>query len=174
MRNSPKDLEGKIFGRLTAVSIASTNPVKWKCICMCGKAVVRLRGNLTSGNTISCGCYRTEIIAKTKRLRPYEGLYHGLLRRCRVSKRRAMTYEEFVSFTVIHSCFYCGDPVRWAKHLSSGYAACNLDRKDNSLDYTAANCVVCCSPCNTMKSILQYDDFLHRVFKITGHLKGVL
>ena len=57
-----KDLTGQRFGRL--VALKKLHPVKagtnwrWECRCDCGNTVVVRRGNLTSGNTTSCGCAR--------------------------------------------------------------------------------------------------------------------
>lgn len=58
------DLTGQRFGRLVVVSLhshATKNPfaqTKWLCRCDCGNEVVVRRGNLTTGNTQSCGCLR--------------------------------------------------------------------------------------------------------------------
>ncbi len=55
-----KDLTGQRFGRL--VALKKLPPVKdgtnwrWECRCDCGNTVIVRRGNLTSGNTTSCGC----------------------------------------------------------------------------------------------------------------------
>lgn len=57
-----KDLTGQRFGKL--VALRKLPPVKagtnwrWECRCDCGNTVVVSRGNLTSGNTTSCGCAR--------------------------------------------------------------------------------------------------------------------
>lgn len=58
-----RDLTGLVFGRLTAIKLNhrdNNSNSFWLCKCICGnKSVVRI-GDLTSGNTTSCGCYRTE------------------------------------------------------------------------------------------------------------------
>jgi hypothetical protein len=57
-----KDLTGQRFGKL--VALKKLPPVKagtnwcWECRCDCGNTVIVRRGNLTSGNTTSCGCAR--------------------------------------------------------------------------------------------------------------------
>ena len=61
---SPKfrDLTGKRFGRLTVISFGgyAKKLTKWKCRCDCGTETVVQSGNLSSGTTTSCGCYRRE------------------------------------------------------------------------------------------------------------------
>lgn len=67
------DLTGRKFGRLLVQSI---NPVirqepngrrvrSWNCLCECGADLSVLGGNLRTGNTISCGCFRKEVTSST-------------------------------------------------------------------------------------------------------------
>jgi hypothetical protein len=62
------DLAGKVFGRLTVLSYSHTIKPKgrsmWNCICECGNSICTLGDSLTSGSTISCGCFRKETTAK--------------------------------------------------------------------------------------------------------------
>jgi hypothetical protein len=59
------DLEGQIFGRLTAVARAenSGRRTRWRCKCSCGNRCVALTGRLRRGQTRSCGCLRRELAA---------------------------------------------------------------------------------------------------------------
>lgn len=52
------DLAGQTYGMLVVVSQAERRGgiICWNCECKCGNKVVVRRGNLQSGNTISCGC----------------------------------------------------------------------------------------------------------------------
>lgn len=56
------DLVGEVFDHLTVIGLDSidkkTKQSKWLCKCECGNERVVLGGNLTSGNTSSCGCIR--------------------------------------------------------------------------------------------------------------------
>ena len=55
------NLVGKRFGNLTVIEKTNKrlyNAVLWKCKCDCGNIVYIDTGNLTSGNTKSCGCGR--------------------------------------------------------------------------------------------------------------------
>lgn len=55
------DLTGKKFGMLTVIKRAENNKAGgtvWLCKCDCGNEREVVRGNLKSGNTKSCGCYK--------------------------------------------------------------------------------------------------------------------
>lgn len=56
-----KDHTGKVYGRLTALSVLGfreNGAVVWKCLCKCGKICETTSAQLTSGGTKSCGCLR--------------------------------------------------------------------------------------------------------------------
>ena len=57
-----KNLTGKIFGRLVVVGPDGRQgrEILWLCICNCFNAVSVKTGNLSSGNTKSCGCLSRE------------------------------------------------------------------------------------------------------------------
>jgi len=59
---SKKDLVGQKFGRLTVLEDVGRKRkgVVWHCLCECGDIVEVMAGNLQSGNTQSCGCYKKE------------------------------------------------------------------------------------------------------------------
>ena len=61
------DITGKRFGRLVAIervadSFTPSNRriIRYKCYCDCGKEKIVDKWHLTSGKTISCGCYQHE------------------------------------------------------------------------------------------------------------------
>lgn len=124
----------------------------------CGLNEAKLRGKKPKANEPapccpSCGNQK----------RPFESIYNGLSndhRRIPVD----LTYEEYLEFTKIPDCHYCEDGIPWSpygclngKFISRAYY---LDRKDNSLGYSAANCVVCCTECNKMRSNrFTYEEF---------------
>src|SRR5690349_18632499 len=58
----------------------------WECLCDCGNTVSALGTSLVSGNTKSCGCYKTEIAIRNghnKQKNPgfamMNKLYHSLV-----------------------------------------------------------------------------------------------
>lgn len=63
-----KNLTGCTFGRLTVVEFHSINhSARWSCRCSCGNKLVVYGNNLTRGNTRSCGCLLSEIVAQRNR-----------------------------------------------------------------------------------------------------------
>lgn len=58
-KNLRVDLTGRRFGRFVALSFAysHTGASCWTCQCDCGTIKVVLANSLTSGKTLSCGCY---------------------------------------------------------------------------------------------------------------------
>ena len=51
-----EDLIGQKFGKLTVISLYSTNPRKYLCSCECGGQAIVQPSNLKNGHTQSCGC----------------------------------------------------------------------------------------------------------------------
>lgn len=64
------DLTGMIFGRLTAISYASSS--SWNCKCSCGGTAVVGSYQLTSGATRSCGCLVKETAVQNFRNEGHE------------------------------------------------------------------------------------------------------
>lgn len=60
------DLTGKTYGRLTVVSFIhrEENKTLWNCVCSCGKNKITTSSYLQSGDTTSCGCYKSETSRK--------------------------------------------------------------------------------------------------------------
>jgi hypothetical protein len=60
-----EDMAGRVFGRLTAVSLAKSRTGKggarWNCVCSCGKSADVRADSLREGKTKSCGCLAVEI-----------------------------------------------------------------------------------------------------------------
>lgn len=54
------DIGGQRFGRLVVVALACNKPRRWKCECDCGQKRLVIQYNLTSGKTVSCGCFNRD------------------------------------------------------------------------------------------------------------------
>ena len=124
----------------------------------------------STGLCRKCACRRPNVRI---RLRPHEWRLRFILRS---AKERGltvgMTYEEFLPFTQVGVCHYCGQEIDWREHdrKNSASRGGNLDRKDNSLGYSVGNCVVCCGTCNRIKnSRFSYEEML----VLAPHLKAV-
>jgi hypothetical protein len=148
------DISGQKFGRLLVlerIPIKKTNT--WKCKCDCGNEKIVRGYSLIKGSTKSCGCFSKEKTIQRCKKQPYFHLYTYLKRNAKWRKKIFhLNFEEFVEFTKIEKCHYCGRNILWAKHSNHESSPYNLDRKNNNLGYTKTNCVVSCKECNYVKS----------------------
>lgn len=68
-----KDLTGQRFGRLTVIKQEGRNSsgkITWLCKCDCGNECVVVGNSLSTGNTVSCGCFRKEVVGEKYRGKP--------------------------------------------------------------------------------------------------------
>ena len=185
-----KDITGQRFGRLVAIErlgfVRIGAPEKqqtktiWRFRCDCGNEVVRKSANAIRGDTLSCGCLKTE---NTKRLNlknrkpkgesSFNGLFHTYQKG---AENRGfsweLTREQFEKF-LNGDCYYCGLPptAEYKSHRQSNgsYKYNGLDRVDNSKGYTLDNVVSCCGTCNRAKNSTPVTDFLNWVKRLARH-----
>lgn len=146
------DLTGQRFGRLTVISRAESKSGRpyWLCVCDCGKKKVVRASHLKDGTTLSCGCYRDEVLerfyhrfdGKPKSTLKHERLHRiwgGMKSRCNNPRhprykvwggrgiRVCEEWNEYLPFK------------EWA--LANGYAdnLC-IDRINNDGNYEPSNC----------------------------------
>jgi len=143
------DLTGQVFGRLTAVTPAGRNKhgqTMWACKCECGAEVVVVAGNMKSGNSCSCGCFRKELLTKhgdaprpgnggwTKEYRTWNNVRQRCLNPCSprwlnyggrgisICARWVNSYEAFL------------------QDMGRGPEGTSIDRIDNNGNYEPGNC----------------------------------
>lgn len=141
-----ENIVGKVFSRLTIIEDLGNIKGRRKviCECECGKTKTIQYQHLKSESTRSCGCLQKEIVRKreTKHGGIGTSLYNrwkAMRQRCNNPKNRAFqnyggrgiiiceSWDNFINFK------------SWA--LSNGYKeGLELDRKDNSGNYTEKNC----------------------------------
>lgn len=163
------DLTGRTFGELTVLKEDGRNSsgnVAWLCKCSCGRKK-RVGGSHLLRDTKSCG----HLIYKE----PYRWLYNYMKW---IAKRKKvpvdLTYEEFITFTKIDKCHYCGDKIVWNPHSNNRKTLFryNLDRISNEDGYSVKNCVVACPTCNRLKgkkTIEQFIEMCNKCKKILEH-----
>jgi hypothetical protein len=185
------DKTGKRYGDLVVLGLHDikivTNGKKkslWKCVCDCGKELIVISGNLTSGNTTNCGCERIQrlqfYVDTILRLPEGESAFNCILSKYEYgAKRRGLEFElpkEKFRELCIDNCFYCGtNPgnIEPASGYRNGEFIYNgIDRVDNNKGYTIDNCVTCCKICNLMKHALTQEQFLEHVENIVKHLES--
>jgi hypothetical protein len=137
----PADLVGQTFGRLSVLCRAEKGG-GWRCVCRCGRRTTVRGHRLVDGHTKSCGCLAKEVASKTHR---EHGLSHSrtysswamMIQRCtnprlnryhRYGGRGISVCTEWMDFTV------------FLRDMGERPPGCSLDRIDNNLGYTKANC----------------------------------
>lgn len=138
---------GKRFGRLKVIEFShlKNKSSYWKCICDCGNEKVVCRGALTSGDTISCGCFHKEHKAEFgfkhgKTNTKLYGVWSGMVQRC--TNPKASNYKRYGG----RGIKICDE---WRKNFVSFYdwavthgykEGLSLDRIDVNGNYEPVNC----------------------------------
>lgn len=141
------NLVGKRYGRLVVIEKADSlkGHVRWRCKCDCGNECVVHGSSLRSGNTKSCGCYKTENARKLystvrqndKRL---YAVWNGIKQRC--TNPNSKSYQNYGGRGIEMDS-------EWANHYESFYnwainagykTGMEIDRIDNNGNYCASNC----------------------------------
>lgn len=109
---------GNTYGELTVIQeFSDTNKKKCVCQCSCGKVVEKIRGDVKSGNTSSCGCLKKRL-AQERYTKDLTGQRFGKL----VVKELVKDYEFATSDGAywLCQCDCGGDKIAHRKDLASG------------------------------------------------------
>lgn len=146
---------GQKYGRLTVISCAGLYKRYnwWKCRCDCGNEKTVRSSRLTSGNTVSCGCYRTEVNTAKAVLLGFNSATHGHTRGHKYTPEYLSWYamrQRVNNKNHEHYPYYGGRGIkickRWEKFANfladmgprpKGHT---LDRKDTNGNYEPKNC----------------------------------
>lgn len=140
-----KDYSGVKYNRLTAKAFAykKGSTTFWTFMCDCGKEVTLRINNVVSGNTKSCGCYKTEVMSEFDRSThglyntPLWGSFHGAKHRC--NNPNDPDYSEYGG----RGIKFCWNSIEdfGADLLSSYFTGATLERVDVDGDYCKENCI---------------------------------
>ena len=146
------NLINRRFGRLLVIEYLGLRKRKdgrnnkyWKCVCDCGAIVEHTSGNLLSGKTISCGCYRKEklhdLYYKGGKSKLYD-IWRMMKKRCYEKDNPHFHNYGGRGITVCDEWLGKDGYVNFKKWSeSSGYKeGLTLDRNDNNKGYSPDNC----------------------------------
>jgi hypothetical protein len=140
------DLKGKRFGRWLVVeeSLKKTKSryTYWVCQCDCGKIKDVVSSNLINGKTISCGCFKSEIITKrnTTHKKSKSSTYHiwsAMIQRCNNPKSKDYELYGGRGITV---CDEWKDFSKFIKDMGERPLKTTIDRINVNLGYFKGNC----------------------------------
>lgn len=166
--STKQNITGRRYGTLVALEPIGKrgSSIVWRCQCDCGNYILSTPGILNSGNTKSCGCYRT---------RNKSVSFNQLINSYRKSAKKRgldwlLTNDQFKELTQ-QPCYYCGA-------LPENIARCRdfpvyiyngVDRRDNSRGYFSENSVACCKVCNERKKAMTSEKFSTWIARVYNH-----
>lgn len=140
------NIQGKKFGRLTAISTVGKNKhneILWKCKCDCGNEKIVSYNVLVNGKSKSCGCLAIENNYKHglygTRIR---GIYYKMLNRC--NHKESVSYLQYGGRGITVCEEWSGENglinfYNWS--MKNGYSdELSIDRIDNDKGYSPGNC----------------------------------
>lgn len=124
------DLVGQKFGRLLVLKPTtkdelmelgkSTKSRQWWCECECGNIKTYMTGNLKSGKTTSCGCYKTECLEKELTVGERYGSLE-VVEKLNKKLRRCVVYSML--------CHACGNYCEMTRDsVVRGYQSCGCSK----------------------------------------------
>ena len=167
------DLTGQKFGRLTVLEhvgyvwskSGAYKKQAWRCRCDCGLEKTLATGELTTGNTRSCGCLQRDQACSATMYSAANRIRFDILRDGGLIE---MTDDEVVN-VIRQDRFYCGakprKDSRYAKVFRNG-----MDRKQPKGNYTVENVVPCCRRCNVAKNDRTLEEFVAHIKQTYFHL----
>lgn len=154
MGRKAAEIAGQRFTRLLAIERVGRTPngqAAWRCICDCGNEITATAGNLVSGNTKSCGCWKHDVAVSNKygvthglsmlsdgsKVNPLYHVWKGMHRRC-----YSENDEKYPIYGArgIRVCERWHSLENFLEDMSPRPEGTTLDRKDVNGDYSPDNC----------------------------------
>lgn len=135
MPKASLSLIGLHFGKLSVVSVshvANKNHTYYRCLCSCGGRKTVYRGNLTSGQTKSCGCLKIKH-GQSKILSPTYRSWMSMRARCH-SKFPEKSYKG------IRVCRRWDNFTNFWDDMGERPPRTTLDRLNSGRGYSKENC----------------------------------
>lgn len=167
-------LPGQKINRLTTISYKNK---KWTCVCDCGNTIVVKTETLTTGNTKSCGCLKSESSKNPEKLekmfaavRKYEPRIASARRvwkqYCYRDKNCSIEFDDFLLISQ-NNCEYCGclpnNTFNLLDKPNGTFIYNGLDRINSTKSHTLNNVIACCYSCNKAKNNSTVEEFLQRI-----------
>lgn len=139
------DLTGDIYGRLTVVEFKGIikQRTSWLCLCECGNTLVTNGNSLRRGKTISCGCYKSELLSKSSTThgmaleRQYR-IWTSIISRC--TRESDKGYKNYGGRGISYDPKWETFEGFW-EDMQEGYSdELSIDRIDNNGNYCKENC----------------------------------
>ena len=162
------DLTGKEFGRLKVkerdLKRSSKHTTFWICKCKCGNVISVRRGNLFSGQTTSCGCYRREL--RWNGCGNLSGTYWKDVKHSAKQRGLEFSITKEDAWKLFEKqggkCALSGLPLNfvsdWSRNKKKQTAS--LDRIDNTKGYTLDNIQWLHRRINFMKHTMTVEEFI--------------
>lgn len=144
------DIRGDVYGRLVIGRFVGCTPrgkSLWEATCECGSVVIVGAADVRLGQTRSCGCMKSDMLAARNRLRgkPTKGGFQREYNSWISAKRRCldMTDKDFPRYGgagVIFASVWADSFAAFCDHMGKRPQGTTLDRIDNAKGYEPGNC----------------------------------
>lgn len=142
----PKDISGLRFGRLTAIRPTDKRQSKcvvWEFTCDCGNTCFKGVNNVTTGNSVSCGCLGQMLIHVSTRTHGQRNtrLWHvwaAMKQRCHNPKSR--DYKDYGARGIMVCDRWQNSFPLWAEDMGPRPVGFTIERIKNDGNYEPGNC----------------------------------